>query len=289
MNECKQFLNFRFFKNGRSATSPWSSVLAKYRLLPVALTLLLGLTACEQNDSADGNAQASAANATTPAQASAAMAQKPLQSATRSQDRRQLTDFALQNHLGENVNRSHLQGQWSLLFFGFTRCPDICPPTLSQLMAIQRRLATRDDLPSEPLQTVFISVDTEYDQAQVINEYLDNFRDPDSETHLLMGLTGDPRQVKALAVQLGVAYEVSHDHSHHQHGDRAMDAEPGTTNASANNSATNSTGDADVSHSGAVILLDPDARIHAIFPPPLAPAAAMYDDLVELLHPAASQ
>jgi protein SCO1/2 len=286
MNECKQFLNIRFFKNGRSATSPWSKPLAKNQRLFLALLLTILLSAC-QNETAtttDQTADQNAASSTAQSQnANAPSARLELQTGTISQDRRQLTDFALLDATGAAFGRQELLGQWSLLFFGFTRCPDICPPTLSQLTAIQRRLANHQaqhhDLVSEPLQTVFISVDTQHDQPAVIASYLDHFRDAETEAEMLVGLTGDMRQVKALAVQLGVAFEVHTDHSQHQHGNHQQVA-----NNDKAKTPDQANGETQVNHSGAVILLDPEARIHAIFPPPLAPAAAMHDDLIALLR-----
>ncbi len=46
------------------------------------------------------------------------------------QQPRPISDFSLTNHKGESVSRADIEGQWSLIFFGFTFCPDVCPTTL---------------------------------------------------------------------------------------------------------------------------------------------------------------
>jgi len=99
--------------------------------------------------------------------------------------------FRLVDQNGRAVDESLLQGKWSLVFFGFTYCPDYCPTTLAALDATQERLGDK----ARDLQVVFISVDPERDTPQALKDYLSSDGFPDG----VIGLTGTPEQVKAAA------------------------------------------------------------------------------------------
>ncbi|KQB55076.1 copper-binding protein [Pseudomonas endophytica] len=100
---------------------------------------------------------------------------------------RQLPAITLTNQNAEPVLINELKGQWSLLFFGYTYCPDICPTTLSQLRQI------KSELPKEAqdnLQVVLVSVDPNRDTPKQLKKYLSYF-DPQ-----FVGLT--PRSIEEL-------------------------------------------------------------------------------------------
>lgn len=99
--------------------------------------------------------------------------------------------FQLVDQDGRAVDESLLQGKWSLVFFGFTYCPDYCPTTLAALDATQARLGDK----ARDLQIVFISVDPERDTPQALKDYLSSDGFPEG----VIGLTGTPEQVKAAA------------------------------------------------------------------------------------------
>ena len=99
--------------------------------------------------------------------------------------------FQLVDQEGRAVDESLLQGKWSLVFFGFTYCPDYCPTTLAALDATQARLGDR----AKDLQIVFISVDPERDTPKALKDYLSSDGFPEG----VIGLTGTPEQVKAAA------------------------------------------------------------------------------------------
>jgi len=99
--------------------------------------------------------------------------------------------FRLVDQNGRAVDESLLQGKWSLVFFGFTYCPDYCPTTLAALDATQERLGDK----ARDLQIVFISVDPERDTPQALKDYLSSDGFPEG----VIGLTGTPEQVKAAA------------------------------------------------------------------------------------------
>ena len=99
--------------------------------------------------------------------------------------------FQLVDHNGRPVDESMLEGKWSLVFFGFTYCPDFCPTTLAALEATKQRLGDK----ARDLQIVFISVDPERDTPQALKDYLSSDGFPEG----VIGLTGTPEQVRTAA------------------------------------------------------------------------------------------
>lgn len=99
--------------------------------------------------------------------------------------------FQLVDQDGRAVDQTLLNGKWSLVFFGFTYCPDFCPTTLAALDATQQRLGDRAD----DVQIVFISVDPARDTPQALKDYLSSDGFPEG----VIGLTGSEDQVKAAA------------------------------------------------------------------------------------------
>src|SRR5215467_6230108 len=85
------------------------------------------------------------------------------------------------------------RGAPTLVFFGFTHCPDVCPTTLVKLAQVHRRAAIAG------LRVLFISVDPQRDTPPLLGQYLHAF-DPQFQ-----GLTGDPKTIARLAANFGVA------------------------------------------------------------------------------------
>lgn len=108
---------------------------------------------------------------------------------------RALPDLDLVDHHGAALGPERFRGAWDLLFFGFTRCPDICPMTLGQL----RNLAAR--LPAAQLPRIWlVSVDPEHDTPEVLGPYIEFF-DP-----RFGGITGSATELQSLTTALGVAW-----------------------------------------------------------------------------------
>jgi protein SCO1 len=105
-----------------------------------------------------------------------------------------LPSAALISHEGNAVDSARLEGEWSLLFFGFTHCPDVCPTTLTLLGDVRRRMGANAP------RVVLVSVDPERDTPQVMAQYLQGF-DP-----AILGLTGSPQAIATFAAALGVAH-----------------------------------------------------------------------------------
>ncbi|QDH72238.1 SCO family protein [Brevundimonas sp. M20] len=105
--------------------------------------------------------------------------------------------FQLVNEEGQPVDETLLNGKWSLVFFGFTYCPDFCPTTLSMLEATKARLGDQAD----DVQLIFISVDPARDTPKAMKDYLSTYPMD------VVGLTGTPEQVRAAADAYRVLYE----------------------------------------------------------------------------------
>lgn len=99
--------------------------------------------------------------------------------------------FELTSMTGETMTEADFKGKPTLVFFGFTYCPDICPGTLVRIQNAYDRLPEG----VEPPQTAFISVDPERDTPEVLAQYLSADAFPDN----VIGLTGTPEQIRAVA------------------------------------------------------------------------------------------
>jgi protein SCO1/2 len=109
---------------------------------------------------------------------------------------RALPDFSLIDHHGRNFGEANLRGHWSIMFFGYTNCPDFCPTTLSTLAALEQRLRVTQGavLP----QVLFVSVDAKRDTPEQLARYVPYF-DP-----TFIGLTAaDQPSIEAVAAKLG--------------------------------------------------------------------------------------
>lgn len=115
-------------------------------------------------------------------------------------------DFTLVDHTGQPVTLSKYADRPLLLFFGFTRCPDICPLTLTKLS----RVLDDADLGDERPTIVLVSVDPEYDTPGRLAEYVGSF--PPG----IVGLTGDPETVEAVLGEYGVYAEPVTSHDGHE-------------------------------------------------------------------------
>ena len=118
------------------------------------------------------------------------------------------TSFTLTNQFGEEVTERSFRHSKSLVFFGFTHCPDICPTTLSLLNDVYVQLGANAD----EIKIIFITVDPENDTPDVIQQYLLNFHKD------FVGLTG-PRAEIEKVVKSYKAYESKSDKGQVMHSD----------------------------------------------------------------------
>ncbi len=162
-----------------------------------------------------------------------------------------LDPFQLIDHDGQVFDREHLTGKWSLVFFGYTFCPDICPTALAILQGVFRNLEQRPG-PGADLQGIFISVDPKRDSPELLKKYVTYF-DP-----AFLGVTGDARQLKALAGQMGARYSIAYSWESKGEMDYLVD------------------------HTAALYLVDSQARLYTVFEPPYGPEEVS-TKLVEIL------
>ena len=143
----------------------------------------------------------------------------------------ELPEFSLLDHNGDPVGRDVFNGHWSLVFFGFTNCPDICPLTLQVLSSAKKQLA--DDGFTPLPRIVLVSVDPERDTPEKLAQYIAYFGDDN------LGITGDLQDLLKLTNGLGIWFEKSGDGE-----------------------------DYSVDHSAAVLLVNPNGRFKALFGAP---------------------
>lgn len=158
---------------------------------------------------------------------------------------RAIPEFTLTAANGQPLTRAAFQGKWSVIFVGFTHCPDICPNTLGLLKSVRRTLAAQN----KSLQVVFLSVDPERDTPELLARYVSYF-DP-----AFLGATGDKTQLDQLGAATGFVYMKS----------------PGATAETYN-----------IDHSSALILVNPQAEVAGYFTAPLK-IEALNADLARLI------
>jgi protein SCO1 len=162
---------------------------------------------------------------------------------------RALSAFSLVDTKGVAASPATLRGHPTLVFFGFTHCPDVCPTTLALLASVQKQSSVPD------LKVALISVDPERDTPEQLGGYIASFRGD------FIGLTGDASEIVKATRSFGVA---------------AARVDLGGGNYT-------------MDHSAAVFVLDSQARIVAVFTPPLSAAALVRDmaRLAPVLNPRA--
>lgn len=163
---------------------------------------------------------------------------------------RVITGFDLIDDRGQKFTINDLRGHWSMIFFGFSHCPDICPGTLNDMKAIKEAFDWEHPDAAPLLQVVFISVDPERDTPTELKQYVDYFHPG------FKGVTGTEEDLARLAEQMGITYSVEK----HEPGDMRYDIE----------------------HTASVLLTNPQGRLYGIFPAPHNPGK-MITDLVKAI------
>ena len=146
---------------------------------------------------------------------------------------RKFSEFELTDHNGNPFGLDQLKDKWSLLFFGFTHCPDICPTAMA---ASAKMYAELDEDEKEQLQIVLVSLDPERDTTEKLAEYVPYFN-PD-----FVGATGNKYVLLKLATELNVAFS----------------------------KVELKNGDYTIDHSGNMILINPYGHYYGFLKPPFA-------------------
>ncbi len=146
---------------------------------------------------------------------------------------RAIPEFALTDHLGQPFTGESLEGQWTLMFFGFTYCPDICPTTMAFLA---RFISELEGLPEgDDTRVIMVSVDPARDTPERLAEYVPYF-DPS-----FTGVTGEFLDIHRFATALNTPF-------------RKVPGEDGNYL---------------VDHSANVVLINPRGDYHGFFKAPL--------------------
>ena len=109
-------------------------------------------------------------------------------------------DFTLTGEDGQPVSWSDFKGKWRVVYFGFTYCPDICPTDLQRSSQGLKLYAKDHAALAAQIQPIFVSIDPERDTPEVVSEFTNAFSKD------LLGLTGTPEQIAAVAKAFGVYY-----------------------------------------------------------------------------------
>jgi protein SCO1/2 len=145
-----------------------------------------------------------------------------------------LAPFSLDAAAGGQLTEAALQDHWTLVFFGFTHCPDVCPTTLATLKTVHAALQSLGPY-ARAGQVLFVSVDPARDTAQALQRYVSYF-DP-----AFRAATGRPDTLEAFARQFNAIY------SKVETGDPENYA---------------------VDHSASIFLVGPSLRLLGVFTPP---------------------
>jgi len=157
-----------------------------------------------------------------------------------------LPEFTLENHRGDIADATLFRGHWSLVFFGFTSCPDFCPLELQKLAKLLNRMGADDEL-----QVVFVSVDPERDGQEKLANYVGFFHPQ------ILGLRGSNLALANFAQFFGAAY------------DRSAIVESKLLMIPAGiNIPTNVGEQYQVNHSARVFVVNPEGEFIGSFAPP---------------------
>ncbi len=162
---------------------------------------------------------------------------------------RELPPFTLQQSDRTQLVPGELRGHWTVVFIGFTYCPDVCPTTLAELAQAQKQWAVLPE--STRPRVLFVSVDPERDTIEKLGEYAHAFH---KDT---LAATADIPSLETFAKSLSLVFAKV----------------PPAEGAPANQYA--------VDHSAALVVLDPQGRMAGVIQPPFVPKA-IAEDLIAL-------
>ena len=119
------------------------------------------------------------------------------------------SDFALMTANNKTINQDDLKGKWTLMYFGFTRCPDECPVAMSLIRNLYTTLEKKEfDLSDK--QTILVTIDPENDSPEIVDKYAKAFNQD------FIGARGNRPMLLSLATQLNVmVIEPPVNHQHH--------------------------------------------------------------------------
>ena len=145
-----------------------------------------------------------------------------------------IADVQLTDKNGKPIIRDYFTGKWTLVFFGYTNCPDVCPSTLMELTLLKKSLDKHAE--QGPYQYLFVTVDPHRDSQSRIKEYVEYFN-PQFDA-----AAGDITQIKQFESIFGASHRYAKKSDDDMHYN--------------------------VAHSAEIYIVDPDANYVARFLPP---------------------
>lgn len=158
--------------------------------------------------------------------------------------------FSLLDQHETTTTEESMQGQWNLVFFGFTHCPDVCPMTLSVVRDVVEDIKADDNLPNP--QVTFVTVDPKRDTPEKLNDYM-AFFNPE-----FTGLTGDLNAIYELTRPMNVVAQFT-----------ANDENPDAYT---------------VDHTASIFLIDPELKVRGSFKVPHETESILADYRVMMGH-----
>ena len=151
---------------------------------------------------------------------------------------RRFADFKLTDHNNQPFTKAWLQGHWTLMFFGYTTCPDVCPTTMASINQFHKLLNEADTVAGANLQVALVTVDPMRDTSEKLGAYVQYFGKD------YVGATGEYIEIFNLAHQLNIAFGYL----------------PGKNET-----------DYEVTHSGEIALINPEGDFQGFFKSPTDP------------------
>lgn len=152
-----------------------------------------------------------------------------------------LQKFSLTDTNGNNFTEKSLRGHWTLLFFGYTKCPGICPSTLATVRDAWQQFKQQNKVPAR---FVFADISNEPVETSELKLFLSNYNQE------FLGVNGAQPDMQELSDQLGIYSQIQEDI---------------------------------IDHTASLILINPQAKLCAIFTPPFS-AQDIVHDLQVLTH-----
>lgn len=113
--------------------------------------------------------------------------------------------FTLTNQDGGITSEDQFKGQYRIIYFGYSYCPDVCPVDLANIMLGLKQAEKEDPALASKIQPIFISVDSSRDTPAVLKQYVSAFHPR------LIGLTGSPEEIADVAKKYLIIYDVRND------------------------------------------------------------------------------
>ena len=157
----------------------------------------------------------------------------------------EITNFELNEvNKGKIFNKQSLKGHWNLIFFGYTKCPDICPNTMEIIRDVWNNLEKH----YIPARFIFITLDPDKDTSKNIKKFLLRYNEN------FIGLNGEKAQITLLKKSLGIYAK-----------------------------STIKNGVDIINHAGVLLLINPKGQLYGIFSPPLI-SKNIKHDLVNIIY-----